>query len=256
MVRGGIGLVGVCLILVLATSSPFRALPVVAVGLLALWAAYVARLALDDPRALAPEVLWLGAKDRVRPPRRKVIVFAGSSTIAHWSALREDMAPLEVVNRGINGARIHQIAYYADEIILPHAPRAVVLYAGENDITGFLWSAKKTPEEVLAAFRALCEKLHARVADLPIYFISLKPPKRRAAFGPSFQRANTLVRELCAARRSLHFIDVDPAMLDGDGRPRGDIFVWDGIHLNGEGYRTLTSVVRPPLAAAFLDVDQ
>jgi lysophospholipase L1-like esterase len=253
MTRAVIGLLGVYLILAFATSSPLRALALEAVGLLALWAVYVARFTLDDPRALAPEVLWFGAKDRLSRPQGDVTVFTGSSTIAHWSSLQEDMAPLRVLNRGINGARIHQITYYVDRIIIPYRPRAVVLYAGENDISGLLWSAKKTPDEVLSAFRAFCEKIHARLPDVRIHFISIKPPKRRASSGPSFQAANRLVKEHCASERRLHFIDVVPALLDADGQPRG--LGWDGIHLNDEGYRILTSVVRPFLAGASSDVD-
>ncbi len=251
MTRAVIGLLGVYLILALATSSPLGALALEAIGLLALWAVYVARFTLDDPRALGPEVVWFGAKDRLSRPRAEVIVFTGSSTIAHWSSLQEDMAPLRVLNRGINGARIHQITHYIDRIIIPYRPRAVVLYAGENDISGVLWSAKKTPDEVLSAFRAFSERIHARLPDVPIHFISIKPPKRRAKSGRSFQAVNKLVKEHCASDKRLHFIDVVPALLDADGQPRG--LGWDGIHLNDEGYRILASVVKTCLAAAYLD---
>jgi lysophospholipase L1-like esterase len=253
MTRAVIGLLGVYLILAVATSSPLRALELEAVGLLAFWAVYVARFTLDDPRALAPEVLWFRANDRLSRPRGDVIVFTGSSTIAHWSSLQEDMAPMRVLNRGINGARIHQITHYVDRIITDYRPRAVVLYAGENDIAGLLWSPKKTPDEVLSAFRAFCEKIHARLPDVPIHFISIKPPKGRASSAASFQAANRLVKEHCESEKRLQFIDVVPALLDAKGQPRG--FGWDGIHLNDEGYRILTSVVRPYLAGAYLDVD-
>jgi len=250
VIRAVIGLLGVYVFLAVATSSPFRALALEAVGLSVLWALYVARFTLDDPRALAPEVLWFRARDRLSRPRRDVIVFTGSSTIAHWSSLQEDMAPLSVLNRGINGARIDQITHYVDRIIIPHGPQAVVLYAGENDISGVLWSRKKTPAEVLSAFRAFCERIHARLPNVPIHFISIKPPKRRASSAASFEAANELVKRHCASEERLHFIDVAPALLGADGQPRG--FGWDGIHLNEEGYRILTSVVRPSLAAAYL----
>jgi lysophospholipase L1-like esterase len=252
MTRAVIGLLGVYLILAFATSSPFRALALEAAGLLLIWAVYVARFTLDDPRALAPAVLCFSAKDRLSRPPHDVIVFTGSSTIAHWSSLREDMAPLRVLNRGINGAQIHQITHYVDRIIIPYRPRAVVLYAGENDISGVLWSAKKNPDEVLSAFGAFCDRIHARLPDAPIHFISIKPPKRRAPTGTAFQAANKLVKAHCESDRRLHFIDVAPALLDADGQPRG--FGWDGIHLNDEGYRIVTSVVRPCLTAAYLDV--
>ena len=48
------------------------------------------------------------------------------------------MAPLPVLNRGIAGACLQQLAVYADQIIAPYSPRTVVVYAGENDIAGFV----------------------------------------------------------------------------------------------------------------------
>jgi len=70
------------------------------------------------------------------------------------------------------------------------------------------------------------------------------------------QTANQLVREYRASDEQLHFIDIVPAMLDVDGRPRRDVFKWDGIHLNEKGYAIWTSVVRPILAEAFLESKQ
>jgi lysophospholipase L1-like esterase len=219
------------------------------VGAIALWAMYAGRFAFNAPLALAPEVLWFRVRDRARPLPLGGVVFTGSSTIAHWKFLADDMAPLPVVNRGINGARLSQIAHYADQLVLPHRPRAVVLYAGENDLAGFLWSRRQSPEEVLAAFQSLCEKIHARLPDVAVDFISIKPTRARAASAAAFQRANALVKQACAADPRLNFIDAVPALLGADGQPLPDVFEVDGIHLNNEGYRILTSVVRPCLLA-------
>ena len=60
----------------------------------------------------------------------------------------------------------------------------VTHYAGENDMAGVLWSRKKKPEEVHDAFRDFCEKILAAAPTTPIYFISIKPPKRRIAEWP------------------------------------------------------------------------
>jgi lysophospholipase L1-like esterase len=244
-------LVAVYVVLAVLLASPWRALGFELFGVVILWSSYAGRFALMSPRALAPEVLWFEIVSRLQPPPRGALVFTGSSTIAHWSTLEEDMAPLRVLNRGINGARLHQIAYYADRIILPHAPRGVIVYAGENDIAGFLGSPKRTPQQVLAAFRDLCERLHARLPALPISFISIKPPKRRNSSAPAFREANERVRAYCAADSRLTFIDVSSALVDEGGEPREDIFEKDGIHLNARGYEALTSVVKPVLARLF-----
>jgi hypothetical protein len=46
----------------------------------------------------------------------------------------QDMDPLAVVNRGVGGAQIAHVSHYAHRIILPYRPRAVVLYAGVDDL--------------------------------------------------------------------------------------------------------------------------
>ena len=247
----GLVLLTIYVILAVATASPLRALWEELAGVVVVWMLYAVRFTFDNPRALEPEVLAFALADRFNPPSPGAIVFTGSSTIGHWSSLQADMAPLLVLNRGLNGAQIHQITFHADRIILPYRPRAVVLYAGENDIAGLLWSVRKTPEQVLIAFREFCEKIHASLPEIPIYFIAIKPARSRMQAGPAFVRANRLVREYCESDRRLHFVDVVPALLGPDGQPAAAIFEKDGIHLNEGGYEILTSVVKPALDKAF-----
>jgi len=75
------------------------------------------------------------------------IVFTGSSTIRFWKSLQSDMSPLQVLNRGFGGAQIHDVTHYADRILVPTRPRAIVFYAGENDMAGMLFTAALTDDE-------------------------------------------------------------------------------------------------------------
>ena len=38
------------------------------------------------------------------------------------------------MNRGFGGSEIAETVKYASRVVVPHAPRIVVLYAGENDL--------------------------------------------------------------------------------------------------------------------------
>jgi lysophospholipase L1-like esterase len=127
------------------------------------------------------------ANRRAMPPSGG-IVFTGSSSIRFWKTLEADMAPLPVVNRGFGGSQIHHITHYADRIVLPHKPKIVVLYAGENDIAGVKFSKKKSAADVLEAFKRFCEVVHAELPQTLIIFVSIKPPKRRAALGSRCRR--------------------------------------------------------------------
>ena len=223
---------------------------VMALGLMAL-ARFVAKLRSADPTIWEGAIRKFEKADRRSPAPKGIIVFTGSSSIRYWKSLKEDMAPLPVLNRGFGGSQIHQVTHYADRIVLPYQPRAVVFYAGENDMAGLYLSRKKSPSDIRDAYQGFCQKVHAALPEVPIYYISTKPPKRRLRLWPAMQEANQLVREYCASDKRLHYIDIVPAMLDAEGKPRRDLFKWDGIHLNEKGYAIWKSIVRPILVEAF-----
>jgi lysophospholipase L1-like esterase len=59
---------------------------------------------------------------------------------------------------------------------------------------------------------------------------------------------NTLIRAICERDDRLAYLDVDGVMLGWDERPRRELFQSDGLHLSAEGYRLLSTLVRPFLA--------
>jgi lysophospholipase L1-like esterase len=212
---------------------------------------FVIKIHRKDPTVWAGEMRRFDKLDRRDGVPNDVIVFTGSSSIRYWSTLAADMAPLPVLNRGFGGSQIDDVTYYADRAVLRYKPKAIVFYAGENDMAGVLWSSKKTPQEVRDAFRKFCEKIRASLPNTPIYFISIKPPKRRIAEWPQMQIANQLIRDYCASDPRLHYIDIVPPMLDTRGTPRGDLYVWDGLHMNAQGYAIWISVLKPVLIAVW-----
>ncbi len=176
------------------------------------------------------EVLRFAEQDRVSPPPACPVLFVGSSSIRMWASLTADMAPLPVLNRGFGGSSTRHVNAYFDRVVTRYRPRAIVLYAGENDI-----DAGESPAEVLAQveyFMAL--KDHRLGRQVPVYYISQKPSKLRAA---QFQRqsdANEAVKALADRRPDLDYIDIVPAMLE-NGEPK-DIYVEDGLHMSAAGY--------------------
>jgi lysophospholipase L1-like esterase len=199
----------------------------------------------DDSTVWEREIRRLEKFDRSSPPHPGAILFVGSSSFRYWKSLAADMAPLRVLNRGFGGSQIHDCTYYVQRIVVPFRPRAIVFYAGENDIAGVLWSPPKSAADVRLAFEKFCGATHALLPNLPIYFISIKPPKARRKHWATMQEANRLVREYCGVDSRLHYIDIVPALLDEAGNPRLDVFRWDGLHYNAKGYAIWTSIIRP-----------
>jgi lysophospholipase L1-like esterase len=62
------------------------------------------------------------------------------------------------------------------------------------------------------------------------------------------QRANERIAALCKSDPRLTFVDVATPLLD-HGKPRDDVYRFDGLHLNAAGYREWTRVLRPRLCA-------
>lgn len=195
------------------------------------------------PERFAPEIAAFAAADREHMPPPCEILFTGSSSIRFWKSLAADMAPIPVINRGFGGSTIADVDYYFDKVVAPYRPRAIVFYAGENDL-----AAGEAPKDVAADFvRFMGLKDKALGAATPVYFISLKPSKLRWAQREQQAQVNAEIRALAARRRDLHFVDVVPAMLD-DGKPK-DIYVADGLHMTPQGYALWTGVVRPVVEA-------
>jgi len=49
----------------------------------------------------------------------------------------------------------------------------------------------------------------------------------------------------------VQFINVQAAMLDARGQLRGDLFRWDRLHMNAQGYAIWTSIIKPVLLKRF-----
>ena len=201
--------------------------------------AIAAELPADAP--FRDEILRFAQLDRETPPPACPVLFVGSSSIRLWSTLKEDMAPLPVLNRGFGGSTIAQSNMYFDRIVAPYRPRAIVLYAGENDLDN-----GQSPDAVAAEFRRFLELKRAKLGKTPVFYISAKPSKQRFSQFVRQSELNSAIRQLAASRTDLAFIDVVTPMLR-DGQPQ-DLYVEDGLHMNAAGYAIWRGLVRDALA--------
>ena len=206
----------------------------------------VAKSMSGDPAAWESSIRRFEARDRLNPPPAGVIVFTGSSSITFWATLEQDMAPLPVINRGFGGARIDDVVYYARRIVIPYRPRAVVLFAGTNDIAG---AKPKTAQGVFAGYLAFVDVVHAALPETPIYFVSITPTPSRWKHWPIVSEANRLIKTHTQTDPRLRFIDMTGVILGPDGRPDRGLFRIDRLHPNKRGYVKWTATIKPILAA-------
>jgi lysophospholipase L1-like esterase len=196
----------------------------------------------SGPQRFAPEIAAFAAADREHMPAPCGFLFVGSSSIRFWKTLAADMAPAPALNRGFGGSTIADVDAYFDQVVTPYRPRAIVFYAGENDL-----NAGAAPGAVTADFARFMDLKTKAFGEAPVYFISLKPSKLRWAQRDAQAQVNAQVQAMAAQRHDLHYVDVVPAMLTG-GVPK-DIYVADGLHMTPDGYKLWTEVVRPVVHA-------
>jgi len=180
--------------------------------------------------------------DAANPPPREAVLFVGSSSIVRWKSLARDFPDVPVINRGFGGSELADSVHYLDRLVLPHQPRVVVLYAGENDL-----QAGATAEEVHARFQAFRQGLHAALPKARLVFIAIKPSPSRTKIRAQIDRANALISATCRKDPRLAFADVVPPMLDAAGQPRPELYVADRLHLSEAGYALWRPIVAPLL---------
>lgn len=182
-------------------------------------------------------------QDREMPPAPGGVLFLGSSSIRLWN-LEKSFPGVRAVNRGFGGSQISDSVEFAERIVMPHRPRLVVFYAGDNDV-----NAGKPPERIVSDYRQVVEKIHARLPDTRIAFVAIKPSVSRWKHLETQMKANALVAEFTRSDARLIYVDVVAPMLGADGKPRPELFVKDGLHLSEEGYRVWNAAVAPLLAS-------
>ena len=116
----------------------------------------------------------------------------------------------------------------------------IFLRAGGND----LW-AGKSPEQVFADFKAFDEKVHSKLPDSDIVFISLCPSIARWKQADKEKALNEMVEKYVSGKPHLKYIESYDMPLGADGKPRPELYVEDKLHFSPEGYKLLAEKVRP-----------
>jgi len=183
------------------------------------------------------------AKDRESPPAKEGIVFVGSSSIRLWD-LEKAFPDLPVVNRGFGGSCMADVLLYAPRIVVPLAPKLVVVYAGDNDI-----KAGTSPAQVHDEFDCLAKLIHRNLPDARIWCIGVKPSPARWSLIEKQREVNALLKSRCEKDPArMLFLDVEPIMLATDGLPDESLFVKDKLHLSPAGYARWNKLLRDALA--------
>lgn len=174
------------------------------------------------------------AQEALSPPPAGQIVAVGSSSMRRWEGAARDLSPWGVVQRGFGGARLWEVAAWADALINAHRPAAVLLFAGTNDIAD-----GASADQVVTALRCVADRVWA-AAQVPIWYVGITPTPARWAQWPTAAEANRQIADLADQHPGLTYIDLPAAFLATqpapDQPPDAALFVEDGLHLSAAGY--------------------
>jgi lysophospholipase L1-like esterase len=202
----------------------------------------VCQTAVSEPLRWVSDIEQFEQADRVHPPVPGSIVFVGSSSIAMWETLEKDFGYFPVLNRGISGSMLADNVQSVYRIVLPYKPPLVVIYAGENDLV-----EGETPDRVLHDYQTFTSIVHRKLPTTRVVFVSIKPSIARDSLTGKIRETNRLISNFTRTDKRLGYVDVFTPMLDASGRPRRDLFLGDGLHMNARGYAIWREKIMPVL---------
>jgi lysophospholipase L1-like esterase len=202
-------------------------------------------LAANPPeKRWASELKRIATEDAAKSPPKNAVVFAGSSTIRLWK-LSRDFPSLSLVNRGFGGSTIPDNTAFIPQLIAPLQPRAIVFYAGDNDLAAKGASAAKTADDFISFVASLDAALPTKV---PIVYLSIKPSIKRWHLRQLQLDANHRIADFTkSAPDRFRFIDIAPTLLAKDGQPDASLFEKDGLHVNTTAYARWAPLVTAAL---------
>jgi lysophospholipase L1-like esterase len=153
--------------------------------------------------------------------------------MAFWRTFQADLAPAPSVNVGIVGTRVCDWAAWADSLVVPFHPRAIVVYVGANDFAARL---PKSPAVIAGDLIALFDSFFERLGLVEVFFVSIAPTRKYWGQWADIDRCNEMVAAEAEQREHLHFIDLAGRLLALGSPPPAHCYRRDGEHLSESGY--------------------
>jgi len=115
---------------------------------------------------------------------------------------------------------------------------------GENDLA----KKEETPDTILNRTIRLYQLIRAKLPDVPVIYIGLKPSPVRDQYRSKLLVTNKLLQQFFVKQRNVAYLDVYPLMLNSDGSYRKEIFQSDMLHMKRNGYAIWEQAIKPLLS--------
>ena len=185
----------------------------------------------QDPARFKTDVEELAKTEYNFTNDKKLVVFAGSSSIRMWKDVQSYFPEYNVINNGFGGSHFSDLLFYYDDLILSRKPEILFIYEGDNDI-----ASDKKPSEVMKQAKELVAKIRKDLPETRILFISPKPSLAREKLKEKYLTFNNKLERYCNRKKQVEFVNVWTPMCDKSGTILPGLFLEDGLHMNKKGY--------------------
>ena len=169
------------------------------------------------------------------------LVLAGSSSMAMWSSAAAAFSPCRIINSAESGTLVVQWLNWVQERIVRHAPSAVVLYVGSNDL-GDGAATDATGEKNAENTVELIKKIRVSLPATTIFYVGVNPCWARKNAWTAIEKSNMIMKQYCGTQANMYYIDIASYFKAPDGTPDQTLFA-DQLHPNAAGYAIWAQVV-------------
>jgi lysophospholipase L1-like esterase len=212
------------------------------------WLLIVAIFAIGSSTAISQpfinEIKAFRRADSIAMPPQNAILLIGSSSFTNWKDVAKYFPEHTIINRGFGGSSLPHMTLYAEDIIFKYNPKQIIIYCGENDLTG---GPSITADTIFHRLKKLHQLIRSRYKKVPIAYISMKPSPSREKYLETMQKGNELIKSFMEKQKKSSYIDVYHSMLDANGNILTHIFLSDKLHMNAEGYKIWQGIIAPYL---------
>ena len=201
-------------------------------------------------RQFEEEVSLLESLDFEEKAGEKDVLFIGSSSIRLWDNIQVDMYPYSSIKRGYGGAHFYDLIHFSERLVKNHSPKAILIFVanditGSNDLTNIVGDL--SPNEVKKLFRYNYKLIRSIHKHIPIFLIETTPTPKRWKVWNKILQANKKLERFCKQVPNLYFISTRDKFIGADGLPIQSLFLNDELHLNSDGYKLWSSVIKSKL---------
>jgi hypothetical protein len=182
--------------------------------------------------------------DSIKAPAKDAILLIGSSSFTNWKDVSNYFPGKTIINRGFGGSSLPHMIMYAEDVIFKYNPKQILIYCGENDLTG---GPSITADTVFERLKTLYTLIRSRYKKVPIAYISMKPSPSREKYLVTMQKANEQIKTFMEKQKRAAYIDVYHSMFDAEGKILTNIFLSDKLHMNAAGYKIWQGIIAPYL---------